>query len=93
MEYDAARMANFGRDTARAYASFTKAQERMASEINTAVEAKVSLLKIAHDVMGRCPDREAQINLLSVIYALVKTGKIPEGIYEPFVKGIKPRRV
>ena len=91
--YDSSRMANFGRDTARTYTTFLKAQERLAEEINNAIDNGVSPVKVAHDLMGRCPNREAMVNLLSVLSALDAMGKIPKALYQPFEKGIRPRRV
>lgn len=91
--YDTARLANYGRDTARAYTAFVKAQDKLAREINLAIEEGVKPLKVAHDMMGRCPGHEAKVHLLSVIAALVELKKIPESVFEPFEQGIKPRRV
>lgn len=93
MMYDTSRMANFGRDTARAYASFIRAEERLVEEINSALEQGISPIKVAHDLVGRCPDHEARVNVVSVIYALVEMKKIPKAVYAPFEKGIRPIRV
>lgn len=92
-DYDASRMANFGRDTARAYTAFLRAQERLVLEVNEAIESGISPLKVAHDLLGRCSDREAMVNLMSVISALADMEKIPKSVFEPFKKGIRPRRV
>jgi len=92
-EYDASRIANFGRDSARAYAGLIRAQEKLVKEINQAIAEGVKPLKIAHDVMGRCADHEQRVNLLSVIIASVQKGDIPQSIVDPFEEGIRPRRV
>lgn len=93
MTYDPSSMANFGRDTARAYTRFLKAQERMTKEINEALEGGISALKVAHDLLGRCADREEMQNLLSILSALAHLEKIPKEVVAPFEKGIRPRRV
>jgi hypothetical protein len=93
MTYDSARLANFGRDTARSYASFLRAQERMVEEINAAIEGGIGPRKVAHDLMGRCASREAQVNLLTVLGALVELERIPKAVFEPFEDGIRPRRI
>ncbi len=91
--YETTRMANFGRDTAKAYGRFLKTQDRLAEEINDAVTSGIKPLKVAHDLMGRCASQEERINLLTVLSALTHLEKIPAGVFEPFEKGIRPRRV
>lgn len=91
--YDASRLANFGRDTSRAYAAFLRAQAKLCEEINAAIESGVKPIKVAHDVMGRCATHEARVDLMSVLIALAQMGKIPEGVTEPFEQGIRPRRL
>lgn len=91
--YEASRIANYGRDVSKAYASFLKTQERLLEHIQEALDNNISPTKIAHDMMGRCPSRQMQIDLLSVIHALVKLEKLPESVLEPFNDGIMPRRV
>lgn len=86
-------MANFGRDTARAYTSLLRAQERLVEEINTAINSGVKPIKVAHDLMGRCSTHEARMNLLSVLSALTTLEKIPQSVFEPFETGIRPKRV
>lgn len=93
MQYDSSRVANFGRDTARMYRTFLRSQERLVLEINEAIEIGISPIKVAHDLLGRCPDREAMLDLLSVLSALAEMGKIPKAVFEPFKKGIQPRRL
>lgn len=92
-QYDSSRMANFGRDTARTYTTFLRTQERLVLEVNEAIENGISPLKVAHDLLGRCPDREAMANLLSVLSALAKMEKIPSAVIEPFKQGVRPRRM
>lgn len=91
--YDASRLANFGRDSARAYASFNRASTSLVNEISYAVDEGVSPVKIAHDLMGRCSTHEARVDLLTIISSLAQLGKIPQSVYEPFEKGIRPKRV
>lgn len=91
--YDASRLANFGRDNARAHAAFSRSAEKLQNEINAAIEEGVSPVKIAHDVFGRCNDRKDQHNLLSSLMAMVQMGKIPQEVLDPFDKGIRPRRI
>lgn len=93
MSYDASRMANFGRDTSRAYTTLLRSEERMVIEINEALEEGVSPLKVAHDLVGRCSDREAMVNLVVVISALSKMEKIPKSVYGAFSKITRPRRL
>lgn len=93
MEYDTSRIANFGRDAAAAYRRFIKAEEKLVTEINAALDNGVKPIKIAHDVMGRCQSHEDRVNLMSALMALAKMEKIPESVVEPFEKGIRPRRV
>jgi len=70
-----------------------KAEERLKTEINSAIEAGVKPIKIAHDVVGRCATREAAIDLMSAMIAMAKMGHIPESVVEPFEGGIRVRRV
>lgn len=91
--YDASRMANFGRDTSRAYAAFLRSEKKLCAEINAAIESGVKPIKVTHDVMGRCSTHEARVDLMSALIALAQMGKIPEEIAEPFEQGIRPRRV
>jgi len=93
MIYDASRMANFGRDTAKSYSAFLRAEKKLSAEVNAAIEDGVKPLKVAHDLMGRCGSHEERINLLSALIALSKMGHIPESVVEPFDEGLKPRRV
>lgn len=92
-DYDTSRMANFGRDAAKAYAGLLRTQERLVDEINAAIEAGVKPIKISYDLMGRCATQEATVNLLTVLTALTRMEKIPSSILEPFEKGIYPKRV
>lgn len=91
--YDASRMANFGRDTSKAYHRFKNFEIKLSKEINDALEAGISPIKIAHDLFGRCSDREEQHNLLAVLSASVQMDHIPESVLKPFEKGIFPKRV
>jgi len=92
-EYDASRLANLGRDSGRMFSALLRSEERLASEINNAIEEGIKPLKIAHDLFGRCPDRESQLNLLSVLMSLAQMDRIPESIIEPFEKGIRAKRI
>lgn len=91
--YDSSRIANFGRDATRAYNAFGKARERLVKEINSALISGISPTKINHDLMGRCGNRKEMEDLMTVLYALVDVGDIPEIMIEPFKAGIRPRRV
>lgn len=93
LEYDASRMANFGRDIARTYAAFLRTQDKLCTEINTAIDSGITPTKIAYDVMGRCGTQQEAINLLSVLTASVRVEKIPPSVIEPFEQGIRPRRI
>lgn len=93
MDYDASRIANFGRDTARAYGSFLRSEKKLCDEINAAIEAGIKPIKITHDVLGRCSTRETQIDLMSALLALAQMGKIPQSVADPFTDGIRPKRV
>jgi hypothetical protein len=91
--YDSSRMANYGRDVTQCYRRFLKARDRMVTEISTGLDSGTSPLKIAHDLLGRCKDRQEMLNLLSVLDALAHLGDIPQTIMGPFREGIHPRRV
>jgi hypothetical protein len=90
MGYDASRIANFGRDTARAYGAFLRAEKKLCDEINAAIEAGIKPIKITHDVLGRCSTREAQIDLMSALLALAEMEKIPKSVAEPFADRYTP---
>lgn len=92
-EYNAIRLANYGRDASRAYLSFLRAEERLEREINSAIDQGIKPIKIAHDVMGRCVDQEARIDLLSMLIAMANIGKIPQTVVDPFEKGIRAKRI
>lgn len=91
--YEASRLANFGRDAAKSYIAFAKTEDRLVEEINKAVDNGIAPLKIAHDVMGRCLRQEARHNLLSILLVLAENDKIPKSVVEPFEAGIRTRRV
>lgn len=91
--YEASRLANFGRDTSKAHTSFVRSRERLATEINAAIDSGIKPIKIAHDAMGRCSSREQRIDLLSALVAMAKMGHIPESVVEPFDKGIHVKRI
>jgi hypothetical protein len=91
--YDSSRMANYGRDLTQTYGRFLKARDRLVKEISAGLDSGTSSLKIAHDLLGRCKDREEMINLLSVLDVLAQQGDIPQTIMGPFREGIRPRRV
>jgi hypothetical protein len=91
--YEASRMANFGRDTAKAHSTFTRSTEKLAAEINAAIDNGIKPIKVAHDVMGRCSSREMQIELLSSLMALAQMNKIPQSVVDPFEGGIRVKRV
>lgn len=91
--YDASRVANFGRDTSSAYSKFVRSEQKLIDEINDAIDNGVKPVKIAHDVMGRCRSQEDRLNLLSVLVASSKMGRIPESVLKPFEEGIRARRI
>lgn len=91
--YDATKLANHGRDTARAYKRFRLAEETLCEEINAAITMGIKPIKIAHDVLGRCASQEAKVDLMSSLIAMAKLGHIPKSVVEPFEKGIRPKRI
>ena len=93
VKYDAARLANFGRDTSRAYSAFLRAEKKLCAEINEAIDNGIKPIKIAHDVMGRCSTHEARIDLLSSLIALAQMGKIPQTVVDPFEEGLRAKRI
>lgn len=92
-QYDVSRIANFGRDTARAYNSFQKSSLKLTEEINKAIDHGVPPVKITHDMLGRCSTREAGVDLMTSVIALAQMGKIPQSVADPFDKGVHVRRV
>lgn len=90
--YDASRLANFGRDTSRAYAAFLRAEEKLCLEINEAIGAGIKPIKIAHDIMGRCSNHQARVDLLSTLVALAQMKKIPQSVIDPFEEGLRVKR-
>lgn len=91
--YDSTRMANYGRDMVREYGRLTNVRDRMVKEINLGLDSGVSPVKLGHDLMGRCVNRDEMVSLMAILQALVKIGTIPARILEPFEKGIRPRRI